>query len=96
MNELLNYLSKDNTKLRFNIHRPRSLLIQHLIKILAYKLFVYEQVTVQQQQNRYFLLEMKILGHVGFRNIDFKISRFIIDRYLITTVINDAKDHRLV
>lgn len=28
----------------FNIRPPRSLLIQRLIKILAYNLFVYEQV----------------------------------------------------
>lgn len=36
----------------FNIRRTRSLSIQHLIKILAYNLFVYEQVSAQQQQQQ--------------------------------------------
>lgn len=79
----------------FNIRRPRSLLIQHLIKILEYNSFVYEQVSAQQQQTKkdMFLLEMKILGHVVFRNIDFKI--YYNDRHL-SKLINDAKDYRWV
>lgn len=78
----------------FNIRRPRSVLIQHLIKILAYNLFVYERVSAeqQQQQQKYvFLLEIKIFGHVVFRNIDFKI--YYSDRRL-SKLINDAKDYR--
>lgn len=80
----------------FNIRRPRSVLIQHLIKILAYNLFVYERVSAeqQQQQQKYvFLLEIKIFGHVVFRNIDFKI--YYSDRRL-SKLINDAKDYRWV
>lgn len=80
----------------FNIRRPRLLLIQQLIKILVCNLFVYEQVSAQQQQQQQkdvFLLELKFLSHVVFRNIDFKI--YYSDRHL-SKLVNDATDYRWV